>query len=771
MERCRELGWGVLLLVLLCGTAWAGPEQLAEGDWVRISGHIRDAEGRPIVGATVQVVGATYAAGTDSRGRFRLRAAQQARYVLRAAYVGYKSVERAVAGREGQTGDAGAFRTDIAGVDFVLEENLNAIEEVVVTGTRTARPLKEVPVITKVISSKEMEAIDPVDLPSLLEYTLPGIQFNYNSMSGSAELSYQGMDAKSVLFLVDGERLGGEGSDHNIDFNRIDMSNVERIEVVRGAASTHYDSRAIGGVINIITKKAVRPLAVDLHTRYAFQNGQQYGVKVGVRRSNWSSYTSGSFRQRSTYAVEDLEDGTVETAVGTTEDKRRQAVADRAVIYGYQAWNAEQKFSYNFNRYLVGKLGGSFYTNKRPPREGKHQNQRYTDYMLNGSLRYLISDRQSCELQYAFDDYIKNQRTRATDYERQKYVYTSKRIFNNYSHTVRLGYSGEFGPVVVSSGCEYQREELQHYMFQDSGSRVGNHYSLYTSADWAVLEQLHLVAGVRVDQAYKYHLHPTPKVSLMYTPLSYLTLRANYAHGYRVPTLKELYMSYDMGGIGMFMMYGNPDLKPEKSMQLSLSAEYNRDRVNTTVSFFHNWYDDWIAYEPIINPDKPNAPYPDVRYANLLSAKTAGVESTATFRLPWGFQLMGAYTYTRDFKERDGHNVSYIRPHTARANLMYAYRWKHVSLRTALNAQWGSAIERYVYVSKTDEWKRYDYKQRLICGLVTSAQFPWGVRLGVSLDNLFNYQDKAGEAIAQMPLNGRSYVINLDLNIADMFNL
>ena len=108
------------------------------------------------------------------------------------------------------------------------------LEEVVVTGSRSERPLKDVPVLTRVISQDEIKTVNPVDLNTLLEYTLPGIQFYYNSMSQTTSINYQGMDSKSVLFLVDGERISGEGSDHNIDFSRINVDNIERIEVVRG---------------------------------------------------------------------------------------------------------------------------------------------------------------------------------------------------------------------------------------------------------------------------------------------------------------------------------------------------------------------------------------------------------------------------------------------------------------------------------------------------------------------------------------------------------
>ena len=97
-------------------------------------------------------------------------------------------------------------------------------------------------------------------MQQLLQYALPGIQFRLNTMSQLPTLTYQGMNNKMVVFLIDGERLSGESSDHNIDYNRINPDEIERIEVVRGAASTLYDSNAQGGVINIITRKAKRPV-------------------------------------------------------------------------------------------------------------------------------------------------------------------------------------------------------------------------------------------------------------------------------------------------------------------------------------------------------------------------------------------------------------------------------------------------------------------------------------------------------------------------------
>ena len=121
---------------------------------------------------------------------------------------------------------------------------------------------------------REIETINAIDLTTLLQTALPGLQFSYNDMSQATEITYQGLGGKAVLFLLDGERISGEGGANNIDYGRFNVNDIDRIEIVRGAAATLYDSRAIGGVINIITRKGFRPVTARVSTRYAGRNGE-----------------------------------------------------------------------------------------------------------------------------------------------------------------------------------------------------------------------------------------------------------------------------------------------------------------------------------------------------------------------------------------------------------------------------------------------------------------------------------------------------------------
>ena len=120
---------------------------------------------------------------------------------LRISFTGYESVELM----------ASPLSKERLQIRLIPSDN--QLNDVIVTGTRIEKPLKEVPVITRVISHKDIETLNPANMESLLQYELPGLQIVYNSMSQLPEIKYQGMEGEYMLFLVDGERVSGEGSE------------------------------------------------------------------------------------------------------------------------------------------------------------------------------------------------------------------------------------------------------------------------------------------------------------------------------------------------------------------------------------------------------------------------------------------------------------------------------------------------------------------------------------------------------------------------------
>ena len=197
--------------------------------------------------------------------------------VMQVSYFGYQTEEKEL-----------NVHSDIFDMNFKLTESAINLDDVVITATKTEKSLKEVPVITKLITVKDLEKKDAVDIKDILLTEIPGIEFS--SMGGGITIKMQGLDGKYVLFLVDGERMAGE-TEGSIDFNRLDANNIERIEVVKGASSALYGSSAMAGVVNIITKTNKDKFNVKLNSRYGSFNEYKLGGTIGFKEKNFSSTT------------------------------------------------------------------------------------------------------------------------------------------------------------------------------------------------------------------------------------------------------------------------------------------------------------------------------------------------------------------------------------------------------------------------------------------------------------------------------------------------
>ena len=220
-----------------------------------------------------------------------------------------------------------------------------------------------------------------------------------------------------------------------------------------------------------------------------------------------------------------------------------------------------------------------------------------------------------------------------------------------------------------------------------------------------------------------------------------------------------------MGGIGI-MMYGNKDLKPEIGSQISASVEYDYKLLNVSVSAYHNRYNNKIAYE-YIDPGKSYS----MRYANAFNVKTTGIEATANYKTTFGLSLSGAYAYVYDYDKRDGYNMSWLRPHSARINVQYRKKIGKTTTSLAFNGNWVSRITRYSYNSKENVYIRTIYDPRTICSLNLRSELPRSINVGFMIENLFNYKDKAVDSAVQLPNNGIMFVATLGINISDLLKL
>ena len=238
------------LLILIC---LLSPCSVIFSQVVSLSGYVTGTDSSSVIGATISLKGTTFGIVTDKKGFYRLDKINPGRYILRVSYIGFETQEKTV----------DIQKTD-SHLDFQLKESNIDLNEVVVTGTKSEKTLKNVPVLTQVISARKMLELGITNATDALEKMVPGL--NISHFGTQISVTLQGMDAKYVLFLIDGERIAGEVNG-DIDYSMLNLENIDRIEVIKGASSSLYGSNAIGGVINIITKKINEPFDAKFYSR------------------------------------------------------------------------------------------------------------------------------------------------------------------------------------------------------------------------------------------------------------------------------------------------------------------------------------------------------------------------------------------------------------------------------------------------------------------------------------------------------------------------
>lgn len=614
-------------------------------------------------------------------------------------------------------------------------DSINEIEEVVVTATRTNKTLKDVPIITRVVGSEEIKRTDATNLQDLLQQEIPGAEFSY-TMGSQPSLSFQGFNGKDVLFLVDGERLAGETLD-NVDFTRINMDDVEKIEIVKGASSSLYGSNAVGGVINIITKQPKTPWDITLNAKYGAHNEQRYGGTAAFKIGKFVSSTN---IQR-----------TLCDAINFKKESDYKA-------YAYDTWNIKEKLSYKFNRHFNLSGHAGYFLRNRDYSET--QVNRFRDFTggLKGNITFDYDN--LLEISYLYDQYDKS------DYYYDQYDILD---YRNAQNTFRALYTHNFNDDLnLILGGDAVRDYLKTYQFADTCGKHQYTADIFTQVDWNITEKWNAVGGLRYDHfSVNDNNHATAKLGLMYKYNDYIRFRGSYAGGFRAPSLKETEQEFLMGGF--MYIYGNKELKPETSNNFQLSAEYNKGIFDLSVSGFYNLFDNRIStrYDSLYyngNPitDDFRSAHADklvdcekrdayAIYENMEDLQVTGVNVDLNAKFDCGIKTSLAYVYTHESNTNSGST----RPHTAKLKLEYRHDWKNYGFNVGLSGR---------YLSKLEYSNSSTYDSYTIWKLSLMNYICQGITVNLSVDNLFNYvPDKY--SVVSPSTTGTSFSASMSVNL------
>lgn len=590
---------------------------------------------------------------------------------------------------------AGSGVSDAA-PDYVVSTT-DSLETVVVTATRTPKLLKDTPVVTRVMTSKDITRSGKQDIAGLLEQQMPGVEFSLG-MAQNPQINMSGFGGGGILFLLDGERISGETLD-NPDYARLNLQNVERVEIVKGAASSLYGSNATGGVVNIISGSPKYGSHLKLNGRYGTHSLQSYGALATYRK------------------------GKIANSLDARYDSQGEIifpnVGDFNKAYATHSWNVRDRATFTLSDEASITARAGYYWRQRNSTNASYE--RYSD--ISAGLSAIWKE---FAASYSFDSYDK--------YDYKIVSREQIRDYRNRQNTFHLQYSHKFQDYgTLTAGGDWLEDYLMSYEF-DSSSHSQTNLDAYLQWDWKVAGNIWIVPGLRYDWFSASRANRlSPKMSMLWRPgKGNCALRLNYAAGFRAPNLKELYMDFDMAGI--FHIHGNPDLKSETSHNLSISAEYLKGSRNLTVMAFHNIVDNRISY-------LWNESLSGLQYINLKRLFLTGLDVSAMKSFPFGLTVSGEYVLTHEVYGKGDLRANPTRPHALTFKADYSRLWKSGWLFNATaNFKWLSSVTgdvRSLFSPEAARQQRYPAYSML--GVTFSQTFPKNLTLGVSIDNLLNY--------------------------------
>ncbi len=508
------------------------------------------------------------------------------------------------------------------------------MEEVVVTATRASLPKRKVTKSVSVVTADQIQREGDNTVLEALR-NVPGVFVRQSGAIGRTTAAViRGTTDKQVLVLLDGVKVSSPtlGS---FNFATLPSDFIDRIEVLRGSASTLYGSDAIGGVINILTKRGQGPM----HTSFQHEFG-----------------TLRTFRET---LANQAELGPIRYHLGVSRiDSRGLSTGDRVHVTHVATTASAQlakrlsvDFSLNNNDSNVGIDDGAFRPD--PNRFLEHEH-----LALSAGLKATPIDPLEQELRFSLntDDTLDvDLADPGTTQKTTKSRINTNRLALESLTRVNLSALG-----VLTGGFELQN---------DQAKSINNFTETVPIRAWFVehqvelMDRLTLLGGVRRTRHHLFGSQTTTEASASYRiPVIETRLRGNFSQGFRAPNLNELF----------FPNFGNPALQPEKSQtfEMGVSQETWHGRLGGELT----WYDTRVRQliqSVQVDPTTFQA-------QNLNRVRMDGLELEAHLTPIDGLRLSGTWTYTNARQEPSKVKLTRIPKHTVGLNVGYDFlkRWR-----------------------------------------------------------------------------------------------
>jgi outer membrane receptor for ferrienterochelin and colicins len=547
-----------------------------------------------------------------------------------------------------------ATAADISNPAAQSQEETAAREAKMMVTAKSNQIDHDIPISTTIITAEDIAAANASSISDVL-IQQAGISLGVNSASvyGRKNISIRGSATGHVLILVDGKKVSGSDAQighSDFEYNWVPMGAIERIEVIKGPASSIYGSQGIGGVINIITKKSRDKFSGEVDVSYGASSddgGDEFklGLNVGGQIADrFSMFVSAERIDLDPSRDED----------DSTETK----------IEGKEINNGLARFQFNIDetQYIEASYG-----------------QGTEDRIEVDDILYYDIDRKNYSIGYNkefnsvtldFDAYVTDSDTH----------YFTTSTTGGYAHTMTdSAVRGEvdiaaFKNHYIVTGAEFKNQDYEKAYDKAASSDKNfandmDNTSIFLQDEINITEAFIVTAGARYDYHEKFNGELSPKIGALYKLGEHHRIRANYGEGFMAPTVTQNSSSYEATAMRGITIHGNDDLQPESSKSYELGYEFFTDTTEFKVSVYKT------DVENLIDTQYLEGSSDEKMYVNVDSATLQGFECELSQDITQNYNIRIGYQYLDTEDESTGEELENRPRHTVNVRFNAVLPW------------------------------------------------------------------------------------------------
>ena len=621
--------------------------------------------------------------------------------------------------------------------------------------------LKEAPETKTIISRADLDRKGARTLSDALAAE-QDVQMGTDNM-GRKTVSIRGAEPRHTLILVDGRRLAGGLSKYygaTDEVNRIGLDDIDHIEIIRGSGTARYGADAIGGVINIITKVSHRR-GVRLTTEGSWIDvkGHQYNHSIGLSTGDLGggTYMDFSYGWSKTAPFLYDRDGTSMQYYGDRNPMSARAEftigKDETITISADRQTEDLQKDTTLGRFSGGRFiamiaaedawrnNFSIDWKKQTSRADYHVRLYQTEH--NSDVNYDVFGRGVPYRHFYFDNFNRVDNV----------MEASVGVMAHDKHYVTVGadYHDEYGEGTrIYVPGQTPRQERRIYTFPNPMDPLNpnrrsytgdiyetslNYYSAYIMDDWQVGKKLLIIPALRYTNHSHFGVNVSPSIGATYKAQNNVRIKTNIGTSFATGGIAELYHDWEMYEPSLnptppirngWFFQGNPELKPEKALNMDISVEKDFDKkTSAKITLFRNDYKDYMQimykgekdsknlrgrtyydpqilypsiwssynYNDLVNNLNAANSWSDIEnnvidetdfvsdipatddvytYANISKARTQGIEAEVTHQVARDFNIKAGYTYLDAYDRQTGKRLEGRGRHMLNLTMTYS---------------------------------------------------------------------------------------------------